>query len=551
MSAPEQMRPSELAEQQSMMDLVEGLSREEQEIFDGKTVLFLSNRLPVAFTVNGNGELQSKETFGGLVTALTPVVKLLGKRIKAVWGGWPGFKGEPEEKEGLEEAWRTSPLTNGNAELGIPHLAPVILTERQYDQYYNEMANGVLWFGLHGGRYTKYCDFETARAHNSFETYREVNKLFKDVALQNTTEEDPIIVNDYHLMLASRYIREARPKQPILFYLHTPFPSQRDFDILNKGLGENRGVELLNGMLGADSIAFPTTQDRNKFITCLRTYRNLLPSMTMDERPDGTIDINMEGRTIRVKSIPIGIDVKEFSTLAQSEEVEQKAAEFAAKYPGYNTGQVARLDLTKEFARGLLTFSRMLETHPEMLGQSRYFAIAPRSREENRHYKHLAKRIDQLVEVMNRKYDALYKAQCARRGITPDPNWHAVEYFKDGLGRRDLLALYKNLKVYHAPGIRDGTNLTPYEFIASNPDGLVAISRFIGAGRNARHAKRINPYDLDQNAKTLYNLLTASPDQVRRMRPGLEEDIRNHSSDQWTLGCMRQLAQVMIARQAA
>jgi hypothetical protein len=65
---------------------------------------------------------------------------------------------------------------------------------------------------------------------------------------------DLIWVHDYHLMLLPQMLRQELPNAAIGFFLNIPFPSSEIFPILP------RREELLEGLLGADLIAFQTQE---------------------------------------------------------------------------------------------------------------------------------------------------------------------------------------------------------------------------------------------------------------------------------------------------
>ena len=85
-------------------------------------VLIVSNRLPVTIQRGPNG-IERKQSSGGLVTALDPVLRKRG----GTWVGWPGSRLEPDE-----------PLSAP----GDPYLIqPVPLSDTEVNRYYHGFSN--------------------------------------------------------------------------------------------------------------------------------------------------------------------------------------------------------------------------------------------------------------------------------------------------------------------------------------------------------------------------------------------------------------------------
>lgn len=81
-------------------------------------------------------------------------------------------------------------------------------------------------------------------------------------------------INGYHLLLVPGLVRDKLPRASIGFFLHIAFPSSELFRCLAQR------TELLQGMLGADLIAFQTFQHSRHFrASALTLARSLLPLM--------------------------------------------------------------------------------------------------------------------------------------------------------------------------------------------------------------------------------------------------------------------------------
>ncbi|HEX7117287.1 MAG TPA: trehalose-6-phosphate synthase, partial [Longimicrobiales bacterium] len=86
--------------------------------------------------------------------------------------------------------------------------------------------------------------------HAAWETYVRVNGAFAEAACEEAAPGAVIWVNDFHLMLTPRVIKERRPDVTIALFLHTTFPPPDIFGVIPW-----RG-ELLDALLHLDLIGF-------------------------------------------------------------------------------------------------------------------------------------------------------------------------------------------------------------------------------------------------------------------------------------------------------
>jgi len=60
---------------------------------------------------------------------------------------------------------------------------------------------------------------------NAWECYQRVNRRYADAVVANYQQGDIVWINDYHLLLAPQYIRQALPNAIIGLFFQLPFPS--------------------------------------------------------------------------------------------------------------------------------------------------------------------------------------------------------------------------------------------------------------------------------------------------------------------------------------
>jgi trehalose 6-phosphate synthase len=194
-----------------------------QGAMNRRSVIIASNRGPVTFHRDANGELTFQRGSGGLVTALTG---LIGD-VNASWISNAISKEDVEWHEG------NVPLTQDE---DLLHLKFVLTDEQSYDGYYNVISNPLLWFLQHSMwnvPYAPVIDRDTWKAWEN--GYVAVNKLFsKAIIEQLAVTPKPVLVmlQDYHLYLVAHYLRTTIPPQERPTITHftnsrsTRFPNQ-------------------------------------------------------------------------------------------------------------------------------------------------------------------------------------------------------------------------------------------------------------------------------------------------------------------------------------
>lgn len=103
---------------------------------DNPLIVIASNRGPFSFSVKANGDLETKRGSGGLVTALGA----LAERHDVLWVAAALGKGDQRWMEQTEG--RTTEVEGIRLRLVQP-------SRRRYEQYYNVIANPLLWFIQH------------------------------------------------------------------------------------------------------------------------------------------------------------------------------------------------------------------------------------------------------------------------------------------------------------------------------------------------------------------------------------------------------------------
>ncbi len=458
-------------------------------------LIIVSNRLPVVLKEDPFGSWQVKPGSGGLVTAMAPVLRDRG----GLWIGWPGTTGteDIDLDKLLAEAAENSGYT----------FKPVSLTDEEVEGFYYGFSNEILWPLFHDLQ-TR-CNFDPSY----WDTYQKVNRKFAAVISRNVIEEDHIWIHDYHLMTVCRELRETGVHGKIGFFLHIPFPP---LDLFIKLPWR---FQILHALLSYDLIGFQTQRDRRNFVQCVRT---MLKDVTVRGKGQ-VLTAQVDDREIRIGNFPISIDYNEFTQVAATDAVAQRAKEIREDLTArFIVLGVDRLDYTKGIPERLAAFRNALERYPELHRQISLVQVVVPSRTHIPKYHDLKIEIEQLVGEINGRFT--------------QSGWIPIHYIFQNLGRTDLLAYYRTADIALVTPLKDGMNLVAKEYCASNVEeqGLLILSEFAGAAAQMhKSALLVNPYDVEAIADALYFATRMDLGERKRQMQALRRGIRRADIFWW------------------
>ena len=350
-------------------------------------LVIVANTLPVR-REEVDGELRWAQSPGGLVSALSPIVREAG----GCWVGWTG---------GADDA--PAPFRHE----GILNVA-VPVSEAEVAGSYEGMCNSTLWPLYHDAvRPPEYH-------RHWWNPYVAVNRRFAEEVARRTAPGGRVWIHDYHLQLVPRMLRELRPDVSSGFFLHIPFPPVELF----LRLPWRRG--LLEGLLGADVIGFQTPAGAYNFTR--------LADRLIEAEPQGGT-IRYQGRDIRVGAFPISIDTDRYTTAALSPEIRERAEQLQQLRRGRKIIlSVDRLDYTKGIDLRLKAFLEWLGRKDRSIRDAVMVQVAVPSRERISEYQILRRDVEELVGQINGEYGEL--------GVVP------VQYLRRNLPFEELIAFY-------------------------------------------------------------------------------------------------------------
>jgi len=456
----------------------------------GPRLIIVSNRVAVP-------EPGSKQMAGGLVVA----VKAALRNRTGVWFGWSGKIDETETAE---------PRT---VERNRITYAVIDLSKTDFEEYYNGLANRVLWPILH----YRVDLQEYSRADHS--GYMRVNRQFADKLSAFLREDDVIWVHDYHLMPLARELRVRGHLNPIGFFLHIPCAP---LDILRTLPHHD---EILGALTYYDLIGFQTENDRDNFAAYI---------LTMPGAKQGRgHTFEVEGRQTRIGAFPVSIETATYARLARNAARSPLAKEIRESLTGLRLVLgVDRLDYSKGIVQRINAFDRFLEVNPEWRSRVTLLQITPRSRSDIKDYAAIENEVTTLISRVNGRYG--------------EASWTPIRYVNRSHSRTALSGIYRAADVALITPLRDGMNIVAKEYVAAqdpeNP-GVLVLSQFAGAAAELTGALIVNPHECDSVAAALKRAL-GMPLFERRERHGpMLEHLRVHNIERWAEDYLAALAE--------
>ena len=430
----------------------------------------------------------SEPMTGGLAAALLPVVDKSG----AIWVGSSGRVRDGAQKEPFAEI----------ESLGAGALAMLDLPAAHYGGYYEGFANSALWPALHSR-----TDLIRA-SQEHYQSYREVNSFMARALMRFQKPDTMFWIQDYHFLALGAELRDLGVKNPLGFFLHTPWPARN----IMESVPHHR--ELIKAMLAYDLIGFQTDDDRNNFLDYLRNELSL--------NVKGDVVTSTYGQS-RCAVFPIGIDPAKFAAHAAKAVSNPDVSRLRRSLNGEKLViGVDRLDYSKGLINRITAFDRMLTAHPALTRAVSLLQIATLSRGTIEAYGNLQGDMAKLVTDVNGRHGEV--------------DWTPIRYLNKGFSQTVLAGLYRTAQVGLVTPLHDGMNLVAKEYVAAqNPvdPGVLVLSKFAGAANELDTALLVNPNDIDAMARAISTALSM-PLVERRMRwEAMMVKLRAGTIQQW------------------
>ncbi|MFW0973457.1 alpha,alpha-trehalose-phosphate synthase [Leclercia pneumoniae] len=437
-----------------------------------------------------------KASAGGLAVGVLGALKAAG----GLWFGWSGDIGNEDQPLKKE--------TRGNITW-----ASFNLSEQDYEEYYCQFSNAVLWPAFH------YRLDLVKFQRESWEGYTRVNSMLADKLLPLVEEDDRLWIHDYHLLPFAGELRKRGVNNRVGFFLHIPFPTPEIFNALPPA------EELLEALCDYDLLGFQTDNDQMAFLDCVASKTRLTC------HDDGSY--SAWGKRFRTEVYPIGIEPDEIAADA-SGPLPPKLAQLKNELKNVkNIFSVERLDYSKGLPERFLAFETLLDKFPQHHGKIRYTQIAPTSRGEVQAYQDIRHQLETEAGRINGRYGQL--------------GWTPLYYLNQHFDRKILMKVFRYAEVGLVTPLRDGMNLVAKEYVAAQDPadpGVLVLSQFAGAANELTSALIVNPYDRDDVANALNRALTMPLTERISRHAEMMKIIKENDIDRWQARFIKDLNQI-------
>jgi trehalose 6-phosphate synthase len=434
------------------------------------TLLLASNRGPVSFPEGPDAAPHARRGGGGLVSALGGVAGTENAL-------WVCAALTDADRLGVRRQPRRIDADAPTA-VRMLDIDPVV-----FDRAYNAVANSTLWFVSHLLYATPSAPVFDDRFRRAWQDYRTYNAAFAAALADEAAPGATVLVQDYHLSLTPRQLRERRSDLRIGHFTHTPWAPPEFFCLLPEDVGR----EVLLGLLGADAVGFLSKRWADAFTECCV---QLLDA----ERVEG--GIRHDGRTTRVDVHALGVDADELRSRSAEDDVQTRKAALREMIGDRQLLlRVDRTELSKNIVRGLLAYRELLVRRPEWREQVVHLALAYPSRHDLPAYREYTGAVQRVARQINDEFAT--------------PGWQPVSLeVRDDYARS--LASYAVADVLLVNPLRDGMNLVAKEGPVLSEYGVgLVLSREAGAADElGPDALLVNPFDVSQTAEALHSALS-------------------------------------------
>jgi trehalose 6-phosphate synthase len=393
-----------------------------------------------------------------------------------------------------------------------------------HNDFYAVIANPLLWFIQHNmWDHALAPDIDPRVWHAWTAGYVAVNRDFARAVARasDTPAYSTVMVHDYHFYLVPYMVRASRPDLFLHHFTHIPWPQPDSWRVLPQQMRD----AVFQGLLGSDIVAFHTKRYvRNFLLGCEE-----LLGLDVDY---SNARVRFEGRDVMARFYPISVDESSLREIAATPEVAERRAALAITRSEKMVLRVDRTDPAKNIVRGFVAFARMLERHPELCGRVTFLALLQPSRQDVRQYVDYLREIHNTVGAVNARFQSARWLPIDMRLIDDLPL---------------AIAAYHDYDVLMVNPIFDGMNLVAKEALLLNErDGVLMLSETAGASDELEAvALTLHPFDIEQQANSLYQALTMPRGERRARREAGAEIVRANNVQKWL---QRQLADIDAAR---
>ncbi|OWM72986.1 probable alpha,alpha-trehalose-phosphate synthase [UDP-forming] 7 [Punica granatum] len=387
---------------------------------------------------------------------------------------------------------------------------PAFLPPDILSKYYHGFCKQHLWplfhymlpfASNHGGRFDRAL----------WESYVAANKIFSEKVIEIINPEDDYVwIHDYHLMVLPTFLRRHFIKLRMGFFLHSPFPSSEIYRTLPVR------EEILKALLNSDLIGFHTFDYARHFLSCCSRMLGL-----EYQSKRGYIGLEYYGRTIGIKIMPVGTHMGQIQSVLKLADKEWMVEELKQQFEGKTVLLgIDDMDIFKGVNLKFLAMEQMLTQHPKWQGKAVLVQITNPARGKGKEIEEIQAEIHESCKRINETF--------GHAGYKP------IVFIDRPVSVTEKAAYFTIAECVVVTAVRDGMNLTPYEYIVcrqgvpGSPDSgssgpnepkksMLVVSEFIGCSPSLSGAIRVNPWNIETTAEAMHEAISLA-DQEKQLR---------------------------------
>ncbi|MCH7810592.1 MAG: trehalose-6-phosphate synthase, partial [Chloroflexi bacterium] len=389
----------------------------------------------------------------------------------------------------------------------------VTVPQPVYQRHYYVICNPLLWFIQHYMWNTPRTPNIGRVVYEAWENgYVPTNQAIADAIVAEAEKEDEppvVLLQDYHLYLAPKMVRERMPEATILHFTHIPWPGPRYWGMLPKFM--RRGIH--EHMAASDIVGLQTMSDVQNFLHSCDTM--------LDSEVDyHACTVDFEGHRTHVRAYPISVDAEGLLEFSKSAEVQQSIDKLRPLLGEKTVLRVDRSEPSKNIIRGLRAYELLLERYPEFRGSVNFLQLLVPSRSDLGVYQTYTDEIFELVDSINDHFGEM--------------DWQPIRvlYEDDYTQAIAAMTLYDVLLVNP---VIDGMNLVSKEGpLVNTNDGVLILSELAGAHEQLQeHVLAVSPTDLEGTVRALHRALTMPSDERHRRAEALRQIVIDEDIIRW------------------
>ncbi|WP_234052333.1 MULTISPECIES: glucosylglycerol-phosphate synthase [unclassified Xanthobacter] len=482
-------------------------------------LVIVYHRAPYEEVVEDGGiVLKEHKSPNGIVPTLKA---LIGRIDRAAWVAWK--EAEDPANPPFERVVEISDS------FGTYTVSRLPLTAEQVKSFYHVTSKEAFWPILHG--FKERYNYDPV----DWPTFRAVNWAFAEAAAQEASDDAVVWVHDYNLWLVPGYLRQLKPSVKIAFFHHTPFPGSDMFNVLPWR------KEIVDSLLSCDAVGFHVPRYAQNFAAVAHSVAGARQISDMKTDPlmasEGTalnelftpLALAMDGRTVRIDTNPVGVNLSYIEELAAAPAVAEKVEAIRAELGGRKLVlSVSRTDYTKGNIQQLEAFERLLNRRPELHNQVRLMLVSVGANRGMSVYEDVQQRIEELTGRINGTFGSF--------------EWQPVSLISTAIPLAELVAYYRAADVASITPLADGLNLVASEFCAAQGEdgrGVLILSEFAGASVLLEGAIPVNPFSNAHMDKALDQALAMAEADAKGRMSLLRASARRFTLEDWAQTTLR------------